>query len=66
MKGTLATVLLVLLSAANWAAGLFIVLDANQELCFHDTVAKHTKMGLTFEVTEGGFLDIDVRVCEYD
>ena len=41
----------------------FIVVDAHAEECFHDRVAKGTKMGLTFEVAEGGFLDIDVKVC---
>ena len=62
MKRIQAIVLGVLLCAADWASGLYIILDANAEQCFHDTVALHTKMGLTFEVTEGGFLDIDVRV----
>lgn len=45
------------------AYGYFIVVDAHAEECFHDRVAKGTKMGLTFEVAEGGFLDIDVKVC---
>lgn len=43
--------------------GYFIVVDAHSEECFHDRVVKGTKMGLTFEVAEGGFLDIDVKVC---
>ena len=36
--------------------------DAHAEECFFDRVKKGTKMGLMFEVAEGGFLDIDVRI----
>ena len=37
-------------------------MDAHAEECFFDRVKKGTKMGLMFEVAEGGFLDIDVRI----
>ncbi len=37
-------------------------MDAHAEECFFDKVTKGTKMGLTFEVAEGGFLDIDVKI----
>lgn len=40
----------------------FINIDANEEQCFFDRVTAGTKMGLTFEVAEGGFLDIDFKV----
>ncbi|VDN26017.1 unnamed protein product [Gongylonema pulchrum] len=40
----------------------FIHIDANEEQCFFDRVTAGTKMGLIFEVAEGGFLDIDVKV----
>ena len=43
-------------------SGYFIVVDANAEECFFDRVTAGTKMSLTFEVAEGGFLDIDVTV----
>ena len=36
--------------------------DAHAEECFFDKVKMGTKMGLIFEVAEGGFLDIDVRI----
>ena len=36
--------------------------DAHAEECFFDKVKMGTKMGLMFEVAEGGFLDIDVRI----
>ena len=42
--------------------GYFIAIDAHAEECFHDKVTSGTKMALTFEVAEGGFLDIDVKV----
>lgn len=41
----------------------FIVIDAHAEECFFDKVTSGTKMSLMFEVAEGGFLDIDVKVA---
>ncbi|PAA48146.1 hypothetical protein BOX15_Mlig002731g1 [Macrostomum lignano] len=40
----------------------FITIDANEEQCFFDRVVSGTKMTLMFEVAEGGFLDIDVKL----
>lgn len=40
----------------------FLVIDAHAEECFFERVVSGTKMGLTFEVVEGGFLDIDVTI----
>ena len=40
----------------------FIHIDAHAEECYFDKVTSGTKMSLTFEVAEGGFLDIDVKV----
>ena len=45
------------------ARGYFVNVDAHVEECFFDRVSSGMKMGLTFEVVEGGFLDIDVKVC---
>lgn len=42
--------------------GYFMSVDAHAEECFFDRVSSGMKMGLTFEVVEGGFLDIDVKV----
>ena len=46
--------------------GYFITVEAHDEQCFYDKVASGTKMGLLFEVAEGGFRDIDVTVrCDH-
>merc|ERR1711893_273495 len=44
----------------------FINIDANAEECFFDKVTSGTKMSLMFEVAEGGFLDIDVKIIGPD
>ena len=59
MVGVLVFCLLGLLSSAQ---GYFVNVDAHAEECFFDRVSTGMKMGLTFEVVEGGFLDIDVKV----
>ena len=57
---------LVLLSVSVWLCpqvhGYFTSVDAHAEECFFDRVSSGMKMSLTFEVVEGGFLDIDVKV----
>lgn len=44
------------------ADAYFITVDAHAEECFFDKVETGTKMGLMFEIAEGGFLDIDVKI----
>ena len=41
---------------------IFLQIDAHDEECFYDRVKSGTKMGLIFEVAEGGALDIDVNI----
>ncbi|VDN03311.1 unnamed protein product [Thelazia callipaeda] len=48
------------------SASYFINVDANEELCYFDRVTANTKMSLMFEVAEGGFLDIDVKIVGPD
>ncbi|KAF5281679.1 hypothetical protein FQR65_LT14609 [Abscondita terminalis] len=57
---------LSLLSACTPIYGYFITVDAHAEECFFDKVEDGTKMSLTFEIAEGGFLDIDVRIIGPD
>jgi len=58
----LVLVLLECLICIQHTAGYFIHIDAHAEECFFDRVTSGTKMSLMFEVAEGGFLDIDVKV----
>nr|CAI5862763.1 unnamed protein product [Callosobruchus analis] len=44
----------------------FITVDAHAEECFFEKVEAGTKLGLAFEIAEGGFLDIDVRIIGPD
>ncbi len=53
---------LCLIGLLPFAHGYFVNVDAHAEECFFDRVGTGMKMGLTFEVVEGGFLDIDVKV----
>jgi len=55
--------LVALISACN---AYFVEIDAHKEECFHEKVSTNTKLGLTFEVAEGGFLDVDVRITGPD
>ena len=41
----------------------FVTIDAHAEECYFEKVNRGTKLSLMFEVAEGGFLDIDVKVC---
>jgi len=50
----------------SYSQSYFVEVGANSEECFFDKVKAGTKLGLTFEVAEGGFLDIDVRIMGPD
>lgn len=58
--------LLKCLCSVPAAEAYFLVIDAHGEECFFDRVSATTKLGLTFEVVEGGFLDIDVTITGPD
>ena len=56
---------LVVLYACN-SYQYFITIDAHSEECYFDRAVAGTKLGLMFEVVEGGFLDIDVKITGPD
>ncbi|XP_037933354.1 transmembrane emp24 domain-containing protein 2-like [Teleopsis dalmanni] len=47
-------------------AAFIVTVDAHNEECFFDKVEGGTKFGITFEVIEGGFLDIDIKISGPD
>ena len=57
---------LLLVMVVNAASSYFINIDAHGEECFHDKVSAGTRMSLMFEVADGGFLDIDVKIIGPD
>lgn len=46
----------------KYTHGYYVVVDAHTDECFFEKLTSGTKLVLTFEVIEGGFLDIDVKV----
>jgi len=57
---------LMICAGISSVSSFIITVDAHAEECFFDKVKSGTKMGLMFEVAEGGFLDIDVRIVGPD
>ena len=52
----------IILLSLKSTYGYYIVVDAHTDECFFEKLTSGTKLLLTFEVIEGGFLDIDVKV----
>ncbi|KAJ8784247.1 hypothetical protein J1605_008398 [Eschrichtius robustus] len=63
---TLAGLLALRAALLATVSGYFVSIDAHAEECFCERVTPGTKMGLIFEVAEGGFLDIDVEIAGPD
>ena len=62
IQAQLLQTLFACLLVVKGSLGYYITIDAHAEECFFDRVTTGTKMGLMFEVVEGGFLDIDVKI----
>nr|CAG4652155.1 EOG090X0D99 [Triops cancriformis] len=58
--------LLLISFSSSIVQAYFVTVDAHAEECFFDKVTTGTKLGLMFEVAEGGFLDIDVKIIAPD
>lgn len=56
------TIITCIVALFSFGEAYFVTIDANAEECFFDRVTSGTRMTLLFEVAEGGFLDIDVKV----
>lgn len=54
--------LFCLINSCLLTSAYFTTIDANADECFFDRVTSGTRMTLLFEVSEGGFLDIDVKI----
>jgi hypothetical protein len=52
----------IILLSLKSTLGYYVVVDAHSDECFFEKLTSGTKLLLTFEVIEGGFLDIDVKV----
>ena len=59
-------ILLIVALLAQNSEQFFITIDAHSEECYFDRAVAGTKLGLMFEVVEGGFLDIDVKITGPD
>lgn len=59
----LCSLLLAQFISVDAAATYHVTVDANEELCFFEELQVNDPLGMSFQVTFGGFLDIDVTVC---
>nr|CAG4644290.1 EOG090X0D99 [Lepidurus arcticus] len=67
MISSISSLCILLLSlCSHLTQAYFVTVDAHAEECFFDKVTTGTKLGLMFEVAEGGFLDIDVKIISPD
>lgn len=61
----LRSVLVVLSLLAVTSFGYFVTIDANGVECFFDRAKAGERLTLFFEVSEGGFYDINVKVIQF-
>lgn len=66
MKSKLVIFISILSILITKSSQYFITIDAHTEECYFDRALAGTKMGLMFEVVDGGFLDIDVKITGPD
>ena len=58
----MAWIVVLILCLVSPCVSFIVTVEPHEEECFFDRVSQGTKMTLMFEVIEGGFLDIDVKV----
>lgn len=54
--------ILISLALASLVESHLITIDSQQEECFHEKLQKGTKIKFTFEVLDGGSLDVDLTI----
>ena len=59
---SLLTISFIVLLSLKSTLSYYVLVDAHSEECFFERLTSGTKLLLTFEVIEGGFLDIDIKV----
>lgn len=59
---SLLTCLLIVFLSIKATFSYYILVDAHDQECFFEKLTSGTKLLLTYEVIEGGFLDVDVKV----
>uniref|UniRef100_A0A1I8NQ78 GOLD domain-containing protein n=1 Tax=Stomoxys calcitrans TaxID=35570 RepID=A0A1I8NQ78_STOCA len=63
---SLGVVLVALVQLMHIAQAFVVNVDAHSEECFFEKIEGGTKFSVTFEVIDGGFLDIDIKVTGPD
>jgi len=58
----IACLITVLLTLFKSSQAYMITIDARGQECFHEKVEPGTKMSLMFEIVEGGFNDIEIKI----
>jgi hypothetical protein len=54
--------LLCIASIVQQCYGIMTVVEAHEEQCFYEEVPQGFPVNVMFQVTSGGFLDIDLKV----
>ncbi|CAF3970880.1 unnamed protein product [Rotaria sp. Silwood1] len=63
---SLFTCLFIVLLSIKSTFSYYVLVDAHSEECFFEKLTSGTKLLVTFEVIEGGFLDIDIKITGPD
>lgn len=58
----LLSLLVAALLSIQRSRAYYVTVEAHSEECFYEKLTSGTKLLLTFEVVQGGSLDIDVKV----
>ena len=58
--------ILVSISLVSLTRSYLVTVDVNNEECFYERMSNHDKLGIVYDVIDGGFLDIGFRVIGPD